>query len=125
MHADVDAVRAPARYWQRHGTIILRGRRAYPIKRRRKMGMNRKLWLTAEKMLFSQPFHRDTKLWNVNFLLSFGLREMAMNCVIQANVSLRYDRIVPVDKPWAEIHRFAFSVYRAIWNERRPGRCLP
>ena len=77
------------------------------------MGMNRKLWLTAENCLFSQAFHHDTNRPDINFLLSFGLREMAMNCVIQANVSLRYDRIVPVDKPWAEIHRFAFSVYRA------------
>ncbi len=77
------------------------------------MGMNRKLWLTSEKMPFSQAFHRDTESPDVNFLLSFRRREMAINCVIQANVSLRYDRIVPVDKPWAEIHRFAFSVYRA------------
>ena len=77
------------------------------------MGMNRKLWLTAEKLPFSQAFHRDTESPDFNFLLSFERREMAMNCVIQANVSLRYDRVVPVDKPWAEIHHFAVSVYRA------------
>ena len=77
------------------------------------MGMNRKLWLTPEKLPFSHIFHHDTQAPIVNFLLSFDRREMAMNCVIQANVSLRYDRILPVDKPWAEIHRFAFSVYRA------------
>ena len=68
------------------------------------MGMNRKLWLTAQKLPFSQSFHHDTESPDVNFLLSFGRREMAMNCVIQANVSLRYDRIVPVDKPCADIH---------------------
>jgi len=51
--------------------FILRGRRAYPIKRRRKMGMNRKLWLTAEKSPFSQVFHRDTDSPVFNFLLSF------------------------------------------------------
>ena len=88
-----------ALFRREHGSFILRGRGAYPIKRRRKMGMNRKLWLTAEKSPFSQVFHRDTDSADFNFLLSFGRREMAMNCVIQANVSLRYDRIVPVDKP--------------------------
>ncbi len=113
VHADVDAAGLVRSVPAATRDTILRGRRAYPIKRRRKVGMNRKLWLTTEKMPFSQVFHRDTESPDVNFLLSFDLREMATNCVIRANVSLRYDRIVPVDKPWAEIHRFAFSVYRA------------
>ena len=98
---------------QVHEGLILPSGGGYSLKRRHNRGMNRKLWLTAEKSPFSQVFHRDTDSADFNFLLSFGRREMAMNCVIQANVSLRYDRIVPVDKPWAEIHRFAFSVYRA------------
>ena len=77
------------------------------------MGMNRKLWLTAEILPFSQAFHHDTESLVFNFLLSFGRREMAINCVIQANVSLRYDRIVPVDKPCADIHCSDVSGYRA------------
>jgi hypothetical protein len=113
MHTDWLEGRNPRRL--RHGqeTFILRDRRAYPIKRRRNMGMNRKLWLTAQKWPFPQAFHRDTNRLDFNFLLSFDRREMAMNCVIQPNVSLRYDRIVPVDKPRAGILRTAFSVYRA------------
>ncbi|MGQ3278248.1 hypothetical protein [Shinella sp.] len=103
-----------AAYPQEHGTAILRRRRAYPIKRRRKVGMNRKLWLTAENSPFSQVFHCDTDSLEINFLLSFGLREMAMNCVIQANVSLRYDRIFPVDKPWAEYTISSFGVIERI-----------
>ena len=37
-----------------------------------------------------------------------------MNCVIQANVSLRYDRIFPVDKPWAEYTISSFGVIERI-----------
>jgi hypothetical protein len=95
---------------------IVGGAGPYRIKRRRKMGMNRKLWLMPEKRLFSQAFHCDTESAEINFLLSFSLREMAINCVIQANVSLRYGRIVPVDKPLADIHASVISVYRTNWE---------
>ena len=82
---------------QVHEGLILPSGGGYSLKRRHNRGMNRKLWLTAGKLPFSQDFHRDTQSADLNFLLSFEGREMAMNCVIPANVSLRYGRVIPVD----------------------------